>query len=81
MKGARPLNNKEIRRVSACFDGTFVKGGEVSRAVLVNRDSRQAIENVIGWHRDRYGNTAANRPLFPSRNGQGSKSMSRRTMF
>ena len=83
MKGTRPLNNKEIRRVSACFTGTFearnrglfmlgvstggrisellsltigdvyqnrravtdllydrsiVKGGEVSRAVPVNRD-------------------------------------------
>ena len=23
MKGTRPLNNKEIRLVSACFDGTF----------------------------------------------------------
>ena len=85
MKGTRPLDNDKIRRVSACFDGTFearnrglfmigvstggrisellnlrvadvyqngrpvtdllynksiVKGGEVSRAVLVNRDGR-----------------------------------------
>ena len=23
MKGTRPLDNNEIRRVSACFDGTF----------------------------------------------------------
>ena len=23
MKGTRPLNNDEIRRVSACFDGIF----------------------------------------------------------
>lgn len=23
MKGTRPLNNNEIRLVSACFDGTF----------------------------------------------------------
>ena len=23
MKGTRPLNNNEIRRVSVCFDGTF----------------------------------------------------------
>ena len=88
MKGTRPLDNHEIRRVSACFTGTFearnrglfmlgvstggrisellsltigdvyqnrapvtdllynraiVKGGEVSRAVPVNRDGRQAI--------------------------------------
>ena len=28
MKGTRPLNNNEIRLVSACFDGTF-KGTEI----------------------------------------------------
>ena len=124
MKGTRPLNNKEIRLVSACFDGTFaarnrglfmlgvstggrisellslqigdvyqngkpvtdllfdksiVKGGEVSRAVPVNRDGRRAIEDLISWHRERYQNTEKNRPLFPSRNGQGQQPMSRRT--
>ena len=86
MKGTRPLDNDEIRRVSGCFTGTFearnrglfllgvstggrisellsfrlgdvyqngkpvsdllydrslVKGGEVSRAVPVNKDGRQ----------------------------------------
>lgn len=91
MKGTRPLDNDEIRRVSTCFTGTFevrnrelfmlgvstggrisellsltigdvyqngsavsdllfeksvVKGGEVSRAVPVNRDSRRAIEEL-----------------------------------
>ena len=124
MKGTRPLDNKEIRLVSACFDGTFearnrglfmlgvstggrisellslqigdvyqnkravtdllfdksvVKGGEVSRAVPVNRDGRRAIEELIVWHRERYQNTEKTRPLFPSRNGQGEKRMSRRT--
>ena len=124
MKGTRPLDNDEIRRVSAAFTGTFearnrglfmlgvstggrisellslrigdvyqngravsdllfdksiVKGGEVSRAVPVNRDGRRAIEDLIGWHREKYGNTASTRPLFPSRNGQGEKQMSRRT--
>ena len=124
MKGTRPLDNDEIRRVSAAFTGIFatrnrglfmlgvstggrisellslrigdvyqngravsdmlfdksiVKGGEVSRAVPVNRDGRRAIEDIIGWHREKYGNTEANRPLFPSRNGQGEKQMSRRT--
>ena len=118
MKGTRPLNNDEIRRVSVTFTGTFevrnrglfmlgvstggrisellslqigdvyqngkpvtdllfdksiVKGGEVSRAVPVNRDGRYAIEDMIGWHRDRYKDTEASRPLFPSRNGQGEK--------
>ena len=124
MKGTRPLNNNEIRLVSACFDGTFeirnrglfmlgvstggrisellslqigdvyqngkpvtdllfdksvVKGGEVSRAVPVNQDGRRAIENLIAWHRERYPDAEKNRPLFPSRNGQGQQPMSRRT--
>ena len=124
MKGTRPLNNDEIRRVSAAFTGTYeirnrglfmlgvstggrisellslrigdvyqnkravtdllfdksiVKGGEVSRAVPVNRDGRRAIEDLIAWHRERYQNAEKNRPLFPSRNGQGEKRMSRRT--
>jgi len=124
MKGTRPLDNDEIRRVSNCFDGIFearnrglfmigvstggrisellslrvgdvyqngrpvtdllysksiVKGGEVSRAVPVNRDGRQAIDDLISWHIDYYGMMEADRPLFPSRNGQGEKRMSRRT--
>ena len=125
MKGTRPLDNDEIRRVSACFTGTFevrnrglfmlgvstggrisellsltigdvyqnrkavtdllfdksiVKGGEVSRAVPVNKDGRKAIADLIAWHREQYGNLQTHRPLFPSRNGQGKpKRMSRRT--
>ena len=123
MRGTRPLDNNEIRLVSACFDGSFeirnrglfmlgvstggrisellslqigdvyqnkrpvtdllfdksvVKGGEVSRAVPVNSDGRCAIDDLIAWHRDRYKDTEASRPLFPSRNGQGEKRMSRR---
>ena len=62
------------------FDKSVVKGGEVSRAVPVNRDGRRAIDSLIDWHRDRYKNTEAGfRPLFPSRNGRGEKRMSRRT--
>ena len=124
MKGTRPLDNNEIRLVSACFDGTFearnrglfmlgvstggrisellslqigdvyqngkpvtdllfdksiVKGGEVSRAVPVNRDGRRAIEDLIAWHGERYQNAEKHRPLFPSRNGRGQQPMSRRT--
>ena len=123
MKGTRPLNNDEIRRVSNCFDGIFetrnrglfmlgvstggrisellslrlgdvysngrpvtdllyspsiVKGGKVSRAVPVNRDSKQAIGDLISWHIDYYGMTENDRPLFPSRNGGGHKPLSRR---
>ena len=124
MKGTRPLDNHEIRKVADCFDGTFavrnrglfmlgvstggrisellsltigdvwqnraavtdllydksiVKGGEVSRAVPVNRDGRQAIHDLITWHREAYNTTHKRRPLFPSRNGQGTQRMSRRT--
>ena len=62
------------------FDKSVVKGGEVSRAVPVNSDGRRAIEDLITWHRERYQNAVkSSRPLFPSRNGQGEKPMSRRT--
>ena len=61
------------------FDKSIVKGGEVSRAVPVNRDGRLAIDALVAWHAEQYQNTQASRPLFPSRNGQGSKRMSRRT--
>ena len=61
------------------FDKSVVKGGEVSRAVPVNSDGRHAIEDLIGWHGERYQNAEKDRPLFPSRNGQGEKRMSRRT--
>ena len=124
MKGTRPLDNDEIRRVSACFSGTYevrnrglfllgvstggrisellslqigdvyqndkavtdllfdksiVKGGEVSRAVPVNVDGRQAIDKLVEWHRDRYENTEPDRPLFPSRQRSGSVPMHRQT--
>ena len=61
------------------FDKSIVKGGEVSRAVPVNRDGRRAIEDLISWHAERYQNAEKHRPLFPSRNGQGQQPMSRRT--
>jgi len=60
------------------FDKSVVKGGEVSRAVPVNSDGRHAIDDLIGWHGARYQNVEKDRPLFPSRNGQGEKRMSRR---
>ena len=123
MKGTRPLDNNEIRLVSACFTGTFetrnrglfmlgvstggrisellsltigdvyqnrnpvtdllfdrsiVKGGEVSRAVPVNTDGMRAIDDLIAWHREKYGKLDVKRPVFPSRNGQGKKRMTRR---
>ena len=124
MKGTRPLDNDEIRRVSAAFTGTYeirnrslfmigvstggrisellslrvgdvyqnghpvtdllfdksiVKGKETSRAVPVNVDGRHAVDALVNWHRDRYGDVHDKRPLFVSRNGQGKQRMSRRT--
>ena len=124
MKGTRPLDNHEIRKVAECFDGTFavrnrslfmlgvstggrisellslqignvyqnraavtdllydksiVKGGEVSRAVPVNKDGRQAIDDLVAWHRQQYGNTEDNRPLFPSRHKSGTVPLHRQT--
>jgi len=122
MKGTRPLDNAEIRKVSDAFSGKYairnrslfmlgvsvggrisemialkvddvwqngksvkdllfdlniVKGSEVSRAVPVNMDGRQAIEALIAWHTELYGDLNGSRPLFPSRNGQGMKAMTR----
>ena len=124
MKGTRPLDNDEIRRVSAAFTGTFevrnrglfmlgvstggrisellslcigdvyqnqkpvtdllysksvVKGGEVSRAVPVNVDGRDAIEALIDWHREKYATLTPSRPLFPSRNKKGSVAVNRQS--
>ena len=61
------------------FDKSIVKGGEVSRAVPVNRDGRRAIEDLISWHREKYGKLDVKRPLFPSRNKSGSVAMNRQT--
>ena len=125
MKGTRPLDNDEIRRVSGCFTGTYevrnrglfilgvstggrisellslrigdvfqnrsavsdllfaksiVKGGEVSRSVPVNADGRRAIDALVNWHREHYGNPiASKRPLFPSRHKSGTVPMHRQT--
>ena len=45
----------------------------------MNTDGSRAIEDLIGWHREQYGKLDVKRPVFPSRNGQGEKRMSRRT--
>ena len=60
------------------FEKSIVKGKEFSRTVPVNIDGRRAIDALITWHSERYGNTKASRPLFPSRNGQGEKRMTTR---
>ena len=124
MKGTRPLDNDEITRVSACFNGAFearnrglfmlgvstggrisellslrigdvyqngnpvtdllfeksiVKGKETSRAVPVNVDGRHAIDALVNWHRERYGDVDEKRPVFPSRNKNGTVALNRQT--
>lgn len=61
------------------YDKSIVKGGEVSRAVPINRDGRQAIDDLVAWHREQYGNTEDNRPLFPSRHKSGTVPLHRQT--
>ena len=61
------------------FERSIVKGGEVSRAVPVNRDGRRAIDELASWHSQHYQNTDPNRPLFPSRHQSGTVPMHRQT--
>lgn len=68
-------NNKPVKDL--LFDQNIVKGGEVSRAVPVNVDGRQAIEDLTAWHLELYGNVDPKRPLFPSRKGKGLQAMTR----
>lgn len=125
MKGTRPLMNDEIRRVIACFEGTFairnrclfilgvstggrisellglriidvyqnsapvtdllfdrsiVKGKETSRAVPLNSDGSLAVQEIVKWHQAQYAIPLnMSRPLFPSRNGQGTQPMTRKS--
>ena len=61
------------------FDKSIVKGGEVSRAVPLNADGRRAIDELVSWHREKYKTIASTRPLFPSRNRNGTVPMNRQT--
>ena len=61
------------------FEKSVVKGGEVSRAVPVNADGRRSIQTLIAWHKAKYSSIASKRPLFPSRNQNGSVPMNRQT--
>lgn len=61
------------------FQRSIVKGGELSRAVPINADGRQAIDNLVAWHRYRYNTVHESRPLFPSRHKSGTVSLRRQT--
>ena len=60
------------------FVKSMFKARKVSRAVPVNTDGLRAIDDLIRWHREKYGTAQKKRPLFPSRNGQGKQRMTRR---
>lgn len=51
------------------FDKGIVKGGETSRTIPVNRDGRDAIKEIIAWHRSYFKSVHPGNPLFPSRKG------------
>ena len=61
------------------FEKSIVKGGEVSRAVPVNRDGRRAMTEIVEWHREKYRTLDRSRPLFPSRHNSGTVPMHRQT--
>ena len=70
-------NNKPVSDL--LFDKSIVKGKEQSRAVPINSDGRAALQDIIDWHQTRYGTRLdMSRPVFPSRNGQGSQPMTRK---
>ena len=52
------------------FDKSIVKGKEHSRAVPVNRDGRQAIDDLIKWHRKEYRSIAKARPCSHRETGK-----------
>ncbi len=58
-------NGKPVSDV--LYDKAIVKGGEVSRAVPLNADGRQAVEAVIAWHIEKFGEVNPETPLFVSR--------------
>ena len=45
----------------------------------VNTDGMQAIDDLIRWHREKYGTAQKKRPLFPSRQGKRPEPISRLT--
>ena len=62
-------NGKPVKDV--LYNKEIVKGGEVARAVPLNADGRQAVEEIIGWHINKFGGLLGemdkDTPLFVSR--------------
>lgn len=49
----------------------FNNRDDVSKTVPVNQDGIKAIQSLIDWHVEYYGNIDTQRPLFPSMKGRG----------
>ena len=49
------------------FEKGMVKGKETARMIPVNADGRQAITELIQWHKEQFGNPEPRHPLFTSR--------------
>ena len=61
-------NDKPVPDV--LYNKEIVKGGEVSRAVPLNADGRQAVKDIIAWHTEKFGlfgEVDKDTPLFVSR--------------
>lgn len=62
-------NDKPVKDV--LYNKHIVKGGETSRAVPLNADGRQAVEDIIAWHTEMFGGLLGevdkDTPLFVSR--------------
>lgn len=51
------------------YSKNIVKGKKHSRMIPVNTDGQKAIEELIGWHLEQYGDLVGSRKLFQSRQG------------
>jgi len=58
------------------FEKGVVKGKETARMIPVNADGRQAIIDLIHWHKEQFSELDPWRPLFMSRQGGGALSRS-----
>ena len=58
------------------FEKGVVKGKETARMIPVNADGRQAITELIQWHKEQFGNMDPRRQLFLSRQGGAALSRS-----
>ena len=58
-------NGKPVSDV--IYNKQIIKGGETSRAVPLNADGRQAVEEIIAWHQEKFGEVDKDTPLFVSR--------------